>query len=263
MRMVDERKAREKRFYDHEYAVNGGNFKLRKERCWKYDAINGTRDSLYWNYLRSDCRGRRFLEYGCGEGSSAFRLGEEGARVVGIDISSVAILSAQLRAEEQHLEKQLAFLVGDCEQLCFQDSSFDVICGAAILHHLNTEKALRAMTHALKPGGRALFVEPLGHNPAIELFRRLTPECRTPDEHPLTRVDLKLIREFFDKVDYHFFDLTSLLAVPFRNTVLMRPILKSLEYVDRKLFELLPFLRLHAWYVLIACEGPAKQSLAL
>jgi hypothetical protein len=76
MSVADERKAREKQFYDHEfYAVNGGKYQLRKDRCWKYDSINATRNSLYWKYLCSDCRGRTFLEYGCGEGSSAFRLG--------------------------------------------------------------------------------------------------------------------------------------------------------------------------------------------
>ncbi len=192
MRMPDERKAREKQFYDHGYyAVDGGNFQLRKDRCWKYDSVNGTRNALYRKRLLTDSRDRRFLEYGCGEGSSAFELAEEGARVVGIDISSVAVASARVKAEEQHLGERLAFLVGDCEQLCFQDNSFDVICGAAILHHLDMDKALRAIARVLRPEGRAIFIEPLGHNPAISLFRSLTPQCRTPDEHPLKRADLR------------------------------------------------------------------------
>jgi ubiquinone/menaquinone biosynthesis C-methylase UbiE len=216
---------------------------------------------LYWDYVLSDCSGRKFLEFGCGEGASALQLAEQGGRVVGIDISRVAIASAQRRAEAQHLEGQLAFLVGDCEELCFGDNSFDAVLGRAILHHLDIEKTLRAMVRALKPAGKAFFVEPLGHNPAIELYRRLTPESRTPDEHPLKHTDLKLIEQFFESVEYRFFDLTSLLAVPFRNSVLMKPILKTLEYIDQKLFTFLPFLRLQAWFVVIACHGPAKRRM--
>jgi ubiquinone/menaquinone biosynthesis C-methylase UbiE len=160
----DERKAREKQFYEREYAVELGS---RREKCAKYDSVNGTRNSVYWGYLRADCCGGKFLEYGCGDGSSAFQLGKEGASGIGIDISSLAVASARSRAQAQHLEKQLTFLVGDCEQLCFRDNSFDVICGSAILHHLDVEKALGAVVRGLKPGGRAYFVEPLGHNPAI------------------------------------------------------------------------------------------------
>ena len=38
----------------------------------------------------------------------------------------------------------------------------------------------------MKPSAGALFIEPLGHNPVINLYRRRTPEQRTVDEHPLS-----------------------------------------------------------------------------
>jgi hypothetical protein len=52
-----------------------------------------------------------------------------------------------------------------------------------------------------------------------------------------------------------------LLAIPFRKTVLMKPILRVLEYVDQRLFRFLPLLRFQAWFVVIACKGPTKQRL--
>jgi hypothetical protein len=43
----------------------------------------------------------------------------------------------------------------------------------------------------LKPGGSALFVEPLRGNPGAKFIRLLTPNARTPDELPLKAGDIK------------------------------------------------------------------------
>jgi len=40
--------------------------------------------------------------------------------------------------------------------------------------------------------GSAIFIDPLGHNPAINMFRRSTPDLRTEDEHPLLLEDFRL-----------------------------------------------------------------------
>ena len=45
----------------------------------------------------------------------------------------------------------------------------------------------------LRPGGRALFLEPLLDNPLLKVFRRLTPSARTDDERPLSASDLRRI----------------------------------------------------------------------
>jgi SAM-dependent methyltransferase len=72
------------------------------------------------------------------------------------------------------------FLVMDAESLGFDEGSFDVVVGSGILHHL----ALR-QSRVLRPDGCAVFVDPLGHNIFIRLYRKLTPSMRTADEHPL------------------------------------------------------------------------------
>ena len=48
------------------------------------------------------------------------------------------------------------------------------------------EPALLELRRILAPGGRAVFVEPLAHNPLLRLGRALTPMARTEDEHPFT-----------------------------------------------------------------------------
>ena len=140
------------------------------------------------------------------------------------------------------------------------DSSFDVACGKGILHHLRIEKALGELTRVLKPEGKAIFLEPMGYNPAINTFRKLTPRLRTENEHPLTRKDLELIEKYFGQTNHSFFNLSSLLAVPFRNTRKFSSILEALDSIDRSLFKWAPFLRWMAWQVVITLNKPRKPA---
>ena len=102
----------------------------------------------------------------------------------------------------------------------------------------------------LRPGGRALFLEPMGHNPALNWYRNRTPELRTPDEHPLLMNDFRLAKRFFSKVDLTFFGLSTLLAVPLAKTPVAAQAMKLCEAADRYLLRL-PLLRRNAWFVLM------------
>lgn len=250
--MDESRQEREREFHNQEYAEDD------REPVLKYYSVTGSIISAYEQHLFSSCRNRKVLDYGCGRGSDTCKLAKHGAEVVGIDISDVGIQLGRQQAEEHGLADSIVFSVGDCESLCFADDSFDMLCGKDILHHLQLDKAMREATRVLKPGGRAVFLESLGHNPAINLYRRVTPQFRSADEHPLKKKDLRQIEQSFENVSYEFFYLFSLLAVPFRNTRYFPLILRWLENIDQKIFNWLPSLRLMAWLVIITCEGPRK-----
>jgi len=101
----------------------------------------------------------------------------------------------------------------------------------------------------LRADGVAIFMEPLGHNPLINLYRRLTPRLRTPDEHPLTMHDLQFAREVFSELEIRSYHLLALAAVPFRRwPSIFDPLLAALERIDGWLFRFLPFSRRYAWY---------------
>ena len=241
MRPTPDRKAAEREFYNETYAAE------------RRQSLNG----FYWlsaglhaydEAILHDCASKDVLEYGCGVGGYAFTLAERGANVTGIDISDVAVRKARERAAG---DPRLTFRVADAEVLPFEPAAFDLVCGTGILHHLDVARAVREIGRVLRPGGRAVFYEPVGYNPAANLYRRLTPELHTTDEHPLLRRDFRLMREVFPATRLRFFDLFSVGAIPLLRFRAGVAALRALEALDTAVFAVVPPLRLLANVVVI------------
>ncbi len=186
----DSHKKQEARFFD-QLTHDASKTKL-------YDRLNdlGFQEAFisYFESLLGDLCGQQVLEYGCGNyGDLSLKLARAGARVTAADLSGESVRSTYRILKANGLLKQVAPLKMDCEVLCFADASFDLVVGRAILHHLRLEVALPEIRRVLKPGGWALFIEPMGTNPCLNLYRRLTPHSRTEDEHPLTSSDFKML----------------------------------------------------------------------
>jgi SAM-dependent methyltransferase len=254
--LMEERHLREKRFHDRIYGEQS-----RDDVVRKYYRIMDGRIRFYEELLISRCPGRRVLEYGCGQGGHAYLLAEEGAFVTAIDLSETAIEQAEKTARARGLSENTDFRVMNAEALDFADDTFDVVCGTAIIHHLDLHRAYSEISRVLKPDGLAVFMEPLGHNPLINLYRKLTPRLRTEDEHPLRLEDFELARSFFEEVEVSYFHLLSLLAVPFGNTRPFPRLLGTLDAADRLLFRHLPSARKHAWYSVMILGRPGTRGL--
>ncbi len=98
----------------------------------------------------------------------------------------------------------------DANELSFADDTFDVVFGAAILHHLDIQKTINHVYRVLKPNGIIVFLEPLNMNPAYRIYRKLNPQERTPDEHALVQSDFKILRQKFS-FDHYFLDFFSVI----------------------------------------------------
>lgn len=244
----EERKAREQEFHDRKF----GDGKPRGGTGVFYrvtDESYGHHRDLIFDRVA----GKRVLEYGCGPGSHAFELARRGARVTGIDISPVAIGIGRNMAADQNLD--IDFAVMDAEHTTFPDASFDLIVGSGILHHLDLSRTYGELARLLAPGGRAVFVEPLGHNVLINLYRRATPGQRTPDEHPLLRSDMADARRRFGSVSVRYYHLTALAAAALAKTPLFKPVLAVLSAVDRALLRLPP-VQPYAWIAVMELSAP-------
>lgn len=130
--------------------------------------------------------GKRVLDFGCGEGWASIDYAEKGASsIVAFDISGSSLKSAKRNITESRQKSTIHLIQMAGENMGFKDGSFNLILGNAILHHTDLETTIKEIHRVLKKEGRALFVEPLGHNPMINLFRKLTPWRRSKYEEPI------------------------------------------------------------------------------
>ena len=166
--------------------------KDRFAHIWRYPALRRLLGQLEAHLDAAD--GQRVLDLGCGRGERSVDLLRRGAVVDGIDISEVYTDQAEAAARAAGFDEgQYTFVAGDAHALPYDDATFDLVVGDGILHHLDLDVALGELHRVLKPGGRALFREPLLDNPLLKVFRLLTPKARTDDELPLSAGDLDRI----------------------------------------------------------------------
>jgi ubiquinone/menaquinone biosynthesis C-methylase UbiE len=255
---VAQRVEREQAFHDHEsraFAL-GRKLVVRTGR-----ALNRERAMTEW----VDPNGKVVLDYGCGKGRQAMRLLERGARqVTGFDISAHRIEEAEELARTRAVEDRTHFVVADAHDTGLPGGTFDLVAGAHILHHLDFEVALREIDRLLAPGGRAVFVEPLAHNPILRLGRLLTLFARTADEAPLTDDHWRLCREIFPGFVHHEVELTTILVMPV-NALLPRRASERLAHrlwqLDDRLLERRPSLGRWARKTILVLErGDAGSS---
>ena len=239
-----DRLTRERDFHDDAFATGA------RRSTAKYYATARRSYAHYHDVVLTGAGGRNVLEYGCGTGSIAFILAAAGDRVTGIDISPVAIEMAAAEAARRQL-RDIRFEVMNAERLEFPDSSLDLVCGSAVLHHLDLERAGAEIRRVLKPGGRLVFFEPLGHNPLINWYRRRTPHLRTVDEHPLRMEELRKFASGFKSIDLRYFHITSLGAAALEGRPGFRGVLNTADALDRLLLAIPP-LRRYAWIVVLS-----------
>jgi ubiquinone/menaquinone biosynthesis C-methylase UbiE len=105
------------------------------------------------------------LELGCGTGFFLLNLKQAGVLDEGhvTDISPKMVEVARRNAEG--LGFSVEGRVADAESIPYEDESFDLVVGHAVLHHIpDVEQSLREVLRVLRPGGRFVFAgEPTRH----------------------------------------------------------------------------------------------------
>ncbi len=98
------------------------------------------------------------LELGCGTGFFMLNLTLGGVIAQGhVTDLSTGMVDVALRNAD-NLGVQLSGRVADAESIPYDDDSFDLVVGHAVLHHIpDVELAMREVLRVLKPGGRFVF----------------------------------------------------------------------------------------------------------
>ena len=170
------------------------------------------RSKLYvQDWITRESKDKIFLDYACGNGDNVIHACKSGAALaLGFDISSISIKNGIKYAEKENLkinkEHGICFFQADAENTKLPDNCIDTVICSGMLHHLDLSYAFPELRRILKPNGKILVVEALDYNPAIKLYRTLTPDMRTEWEkaHILSLKDVNFASRFFtiDEISY-------------------------------------------------------------
>jgi len=226
----------------------------------KFYSITHTSEEYKKKWIRNRCRsGIRVFDFACGSGENGIYAAQYGADVIGIDISPEGIENANLNAKQTGVADRCRFEVMDGENMEFPDNMFDLGVEYGALHHVDLEKAMSELCRVLRPNGEMICVEALKHNPLIHWYRKRTPHLRTgwEVEHILGIDDLNVVRKYFQEINVRFFHLTVLAAVPFRKTIIFKPLRILLDLIDKIILGN-QFIGKYAWIMVFTMSKPKK-----
>jgi ubiquinone/menaquinone biosynthesis C-methylase UbiE len=201
------------------------------------------RSNLYvQDWIKKEAKGNVFLDYACGNGINARHAAKSGAALsIGFDISGISVKNAIRFSEDENI-KNIRFFQADAENTKIPDNSIDRIICSGMLHHLDLSYALPELRRILKPGGKILAVEALDYNPAIKLYRMLTPDMRTEWEkaHILSLKDVEFAKRFFKLGGIKYWHVVGYAAGKFPS------LLRMLDLID-KVLEKIPLVQRMSW----------------
>lgn len=225
-------------------------------------------ENAYALKAMGDLRGKKLLDMGCGAGEASVYLALCGAEVYACDIAEDFLSLAASLAKKFGVE--LLLTQAEASHLPYRDEYFDIVYGNGVLHHVELVPAAKEINRVLKRNGKAIFIEPLPYNPAINVYRRMAKGVRTDDERPLSFRKLDNMKPYFTGFSHREFWLLSLMIFfhfyfvrrldPSQVRYWKRVIeegksyekaIRVLRKADDLLLDVLPFMRYLCWNTVI------------
>ena len=137
----------------------------------------------------------------------------------------------------------------------FPDQSFDLIHGLGILHHLDLARGLAEVDRLLKPGGKGVFLEPMGNSRLVDRLKQTVygeGMDATEHERPIRLAEFRALAGRFAEVELFPYHLTYRLR-----SKLPRSLASRLPVLDYYLLKALPPLAHFAGGVVICLKKRA------
>jgi ubiquinone/menaquinone biosynthesis C-methylase UbiE len=139
------------------------------------------------------------LEIGSGTGYFSLNLMQVGVieRLTATDISPGMLEQTATTAERLGIGERVTTVVTEAETLPFDDESFDLVLGHAVLHHIpDLDKAFAEFKRVLRPGGRIVFAgEPSRYGDRLAALPKRTGVLIAPVWRRLVGADPRAVAE--------------------------------------------------------------------
>jgi len=226
----------------------------------KYYSITGLSEKYKNDWLdKESSKGKKILDFACGNGENGIYAAVSGAECIGIDISPEGVDNANKNAKKFNVDDRCKFLEMDGEKMTFEDNEFDLSVEYGALHHVELDSALSELARVLKPEGKMMCIEAIRHNPIIHWYRKRTPHLRTEweVEHILGVESFNVMKKYFKTINVKYFHLTSLALVPFRKTFIFPMLLPVFNFIDKILLSN-QLTGKYGWIMAIELSDPIK-----
>ncbi len=175
-----------------------------------------------------------------------------GAAVITVELSRMGLHATRRRAAALGLTSEIAPIQADVQHLPLAAGSVDLVYGENFLMYVDPAVLGRECARVLRPGGRAVLLEPTAHHPLIRLYRRFGSPYRTTAPRYFPLADIAHLAAPFAAVWHQEFYLTSALALPLaRWPRLFALAFHLLDSLDRLLWRAAPVLRKFGWLTVI------------
>jgi len=226
-----------------------------------FNPMNLSSFRFLYKKIKENCLGKKLLDFGCGNGVHSIFPAKCGAEVVGIDLSEPSLEIARRRAKRERVQDKISFLAMDCENLEFESNSFDIVLDGGAFSSLDLNKVFPEITRVLKPDGLLIGIETFGHNPFINLKRKINrmkgKRTEWAEEHIFNEERITLAKKYFDKIEVKYFHVISWIILPFLGLPGGKILLKIFEGLDN-IFVKLPFFKKLAFKVVFIFSEPKK-----
>jgi SAM-dependent methyltransferase len=182
--MVHQDKVTEREYYDRLFSSRKAFDQFRDNELYK----------LVAGRARGATDGNVAMDLGCGSGTLAVCLMQEGFSVVSADLSLEAARLCRRNASSS--ERFIGVISADAESLPLPAASVDACVCSLLLHHFKSVETVAAeLQRVVRPGGVVVATDANGHNPFAWLFFNVIHRMRpipwlTPNQRAITSREL-------------------------------------------------------------------------